>query len=68
MILPYVSFVKEGIDKKPTIQLSRANVQIVNGLGKTNTVNGVGNLIIGYDEGEKPVQAVPVANRRDPTT
>ena len=53
-ILPYVNFVKEGIDKKPTIQFSRANVQIVNGLGKTQSINGTGNLIIGYDEGAEP--------------
>lgn len=53
-ILPFVNFVKEGIDKKPTIQFSRANVQIVNGLGKTQSINGTGNLIIGYDEGAEP--------------
>ncbi len=53
-LLPFVSFVKEGIDKKPTIQFSKANVQIVDGAGKTNTVNGEGNLIIGYDEGAEP--------------
>lgn len=35
---------------KPTIRLSGANVQIPNGEGSTNTTNGAGNLIIGYDE------------------
>jgi hypothetical protein len=50
-ILPFINFVKEGIDKKPTIQFFKVNLQIVNGLGKTNSFNGMGNLIIGYDEG-----------------
>jgi hypothetical protein len=36
---------------KPTVQFSGVNVQIVNGLGKTETINGEGNLVIGYDEG-----------------
>ncbi|MCP4135534.1 MAG: hypothetical protein GY754_31485 [bacterium] len=45
---------------QPTIQFSGMNVQIVNGTGYTNgvdsnydteeTVNGVGNLIVGYNE------------------
>ena len=26
------------------------NLQIVNGMGRTNTTNGCGNLIIGYNE------------------
>jgi len=33
-----------------TIQISGVNVQIVNGLGVTNTTNGLGNLIVGYNE------------------
>src|SRR5688572_21451836 len=28
----------------------KGNLQIVNGLGRTNTTNGCGNLIIGYNE------------------
>jgi hypothetical protein len=35
---------------RPVITVSGANLQIVNGLGSTPTVNGVGNLIVGYDE------------------
>ena len=31
------------------ITLTGVNLQIVNGLGTTNSVNGWGNLIIGYD-------------------
>lgn len=33
-----------------TIRLSGANLQVVNGLDETETVNGVGNLIVGYNE------------------
>jgi hypothetical protein len=32
------------------ITISGANLHIVNGLGATNTVNGLGNLIVGYQE------------------
>ena len=50
-ILPCIKSVSEGIDKKPTVQFSGCNVQIVNGEGKTESTNGAGNLVIGYDEG-----------------
>lgn len=33
-----------------TVRLTGANFQIVNGLGQTQTNNGVGNLIVGYNE------------------
>ena len=49
-ILPYVKYVASGVGGKPTIQLSGANVQIVNGEGSTEATNGAGNLVIGYDE------------------
>jgi hypothetical protein len=49
-VLPYVKFVKEGIDKKPTVQISGANFQIIDGSGTETTLNGTGNLILGYDE------------------
>jgi len=49
-ILPYVRFVASGVGGKPTIQISGANVQIVDGEGATEATNGAGNLIIGYDE------------------
>ena len=49
-VLPYVKFVKEGIDKKPTIQFSGANVQIVSGAAKETELNGLGNLVVGRDE------------------
>jgi len=34
----------------PTVQIRGANLQVVNGLASTQAVNGLGNLIIGYDE------------------
>ncbi len=50
-ILPYVKFAASGVGGKPTIRFSGANVQIVSGSGSTGgTVNGAGNLVIGYDE------------------
>jgi hypothetical protein len=50
-ILPHMSYVESGVAGKPTIQFSGVNVQIVSGSGSTKTgVNGVGNLVIGYDE------------------
>jgi hypothetical protein len=49
-IAPYITFNKEGVDGKPTIRFSGVNVQVVNGEGKTETINGEGNLVIGYDE------------------
>ena len=49
-ILPHVSYVESGVAGKPTIQFSGVNAQIVNGEGKTESVNGEGNLVIGYDE------------------
>src|ERR1700733_3203210 len=49
-VLPYVKFVKEGIGKKPTIQFSGANVQVVSGAAKESEINGLGNLIVGRDE------------------
>jgi hypothetical protein len=38
------------VDNGKTIRFSDMNVQVVNGMGNTSTVNGLGNLIIGYDE------------------
>jgi hypothetical protein len=45
-----VTRIESGIAGKPTIQFSGVNVQIVNGEGKTESRNGEGNLVIGYDE------------------
>lgn len=34
---------------RPTVRFSGVNVQVVNGTGNTETSNGTGNLIVGYD-------------------
>ena len=49
----YAKVIPSGIDGKPTVQVSGANVQIVNGEGKTRSTNGEGNLVLGYDETER---------------
>lgn len=36
--------------QRPVVEFRNANVQITNGLGITNATNGLGNLIIGYNE------------------
>jgi hypothetical protein len=47
---PYLTVDTAGDPRGPLVQLGGANLQIVNGLGGTDSVNGLGNLIIGYDE------------------
>ncbi len=47
-ILPHIRYIASGVGGKPTIQFSRVNVQIVDGEGSENLVNGEGNLVIGY--------------------
>jgi len=49
-VLPYMKFVKEGVDKKPTIKFSGANLQVVSGAAKETEINGLGNLVVGNDE------------------
>jgi hypothetical protein len=49
-ILPHIQFVASGVGAKPTVQFSGVNLQVVNGLNKTESVNGAGNIVIGYDE------------------
>jgi hypothetical protein len=43
-----------------TLVISGANLHIVNGMGSTETTNGLGNLIIGYNE----ERAAPEVNER----
>jgi hypothetical protein len=46
-----VSYSASGLNHKPTLKISGANLQVVSGSGHTNgSVNGLGNVIIGYDE------------------
>lgn len=52
-VLPHLSITYEddgagGTVK--TLRFSGVNVQVVNGLGSTDTINGAGNLIVGYNE------------------
>jgi hypothetical protein len=42
--------VASGVGGKPTVQFASVNVQILNGAGSTASVNGTGNLVLGYDE------------------
>jgi hypothetical protein len=42
---------QEGLDE---VTITGANLRIVNGLGATGTTNGLGNLIVGYNEGRPP--------------
>ena len=49
-VLPHIAYVEKGVAGNPTIQFSGVNVQVVNGEGKTASVNGEGNLVVGYDE------------------
>jgi hypothetical protein len=53
-ILSHFSMVDLPIDdagtKARTIRIEGVNVQIVNGKNRTDTTNGVGNLIVGYQE------------------
>jgi hypothetical protein len=44
------TYVSSGVGAKPTVQFASVNVQIVNGSGSTSTINGRGNLVVGYDE------------------
>src|SRR4051794_1537782 len=44
------TYVSSGVGGKPTVRFAAGNVQIVNGARATATVNGTGNLVLGYDE------------------
>jgi hypothetical protein len=45
------TYVSAGVDGRPTVEFSAVNVQVVSGTGSTSgTVNGEGNLIVGYAE------------------
>lgn len=49
-LLAHMQFEPEGIDKKPTIQFTGVNVQILSGAGSESAgPNGEGNLVVGYD-------------------
>jgi hypothetical protein len=49
-ILPHINYEAEGIGKQPTVQFTGINLQVIDGSGTESTLNGTGNLILGYDE------------------
>src|SRR5262249_49497274 len=49
--LSKVSYSPQGLNGQPTLTITGANLQIANGAGNTASANGLGNLIMGYDEG-----------------
>jgi hypothetical protein len=48
-ILPHITFQASGVDGKPTLVFSGVNLQVINGSGAETTLNGEGNLVIGYN-------------------
>jgi hypothetical protein len=44
------TYVASGVGGKPTVQFDSVNVQVLNGAGSTASVNGAGNLVVGYDQ------------------
>ncbi len=49
-LAPYLEVDDTTDPLKPVVRIVGANFQIVNGLGATESINGTGNLIIGYNE------------------
>jgi hypothetical protein len=52
----------QTVNGHPTVRVSAANLQVVNGEGSTDQTNGLGNLIVGYDEA-RPDTASPTCSR-----
>lgn len=50
------------VDGYDTAVFEAVNVQIVNGLGETNQVNGLGNLTVGYNELAAGAEQVPICS------
>ena len=47
----------ETVDGQPTVRFTGVNVQVVSGSGDTmGAVNGLGNLIVGYNENESDIR------------
>lgn len=44
------TFISSGVGGKPTAAFSAVNLQVLSGTGSTSTVNGEGNLVVGYAE------------------
>jgi len=56
----------QTVNGQPTVRVSAANFQVVNGRGNTDSNNGTGNLIVGYDElrpdGSQKTCSIGIAN------
>jgi hypothetical protein len=52
------SLTVESVNGVRTVRFSGVNLQVVNGTDHTETVNGAGNLIIGYDEPDTDTRIV----------
>jgi hypothetical protein len=52
--LSKVSYNPQGLNGEPTLTISDANLQVVNGTGYNYQANGLGNLILGYDPSNRP--------------
>jgi hypothetical protein len=52
--LSKVSYNPQGLNGEPTLTISGANLQLINGTGYTYQANGLGNLILGYDPSTHP--------------
>ncbi len=58
-----IEYVPDGLGGQlKTIRVTGVNVQIVNGLGNTDSTNGLGNLIVGYNELGNPAGDVRVGS------
>ena len=47
---PYLSVDEDAESSGARVMLTRVNLQVVNGLNGTASINGYGNVVIGYDE------------------
>jgi hypothetical protein len=52
----------EAVNGARTVRLTGVNLQVVNGTNSTESINGAGNIIIGYDE-PITLTATPVCSR-----
>jgi hypothetical protein len=48
--LSKVSYEPKGLNGLPTVKITGANPQVANGTGDNQRLNGLGNVIVGYDE------------------
>lgn len=51
-LLAGVTRLTDPATSKDTLRFSAMNVQVVNGTGSTESVNGLGNLVVGYNEAD----------------